>query len=234
MTVTPATTSTEGERSLDPDARHTANDRFKQSFGSWFWGSMVAATVVHFALLAFWPTLEAADVAFSMDDITAIDLPPDIEIPPPPEPIQRPAEPVVTESEIDQDLTMPHTDWDRNPIDELPRPPTRGEVDISEQPTFTPYEVEPEVLNREEVRQALAREYPSILRDAGIGGLVLVHFFIDEEGVVRNAVVAEGSGHAALDAAAERVAFAFRFSPALNRGQRVPVWVRVPIRFHTR
>ncbi len=36
--------------------RETANDRFKRSFGSWFWGSMIAATVFHFMLFQFWPT----------------------------------------------------------------------------------------------------------------------------------------------------------------------------------
>jgi len=212
----------------------TANDRFKRSFSSWFWGSMLAATFVHFAVLAFWPDLEASDVAFTMDEIEAIELPPEIEIPPPPEQIQRPAEPVVTEAQIDEDITIAPTTFEDNPMDDLPPPPTEGGVDISDQPTFTPYEVEPEVLNAAEVRSALQREYPSILRDAGIGGVVVMYFFIDEEGVVQNAVVNQSSGHASMDAAAERVAYTFRFSPALNRDQQVPVWVSIPIRFETR
>ncbi len=33
----------------------TANDRFKRSFGSWLWGSMITATVFHFMLFQFWP-----------------------------------------------------------------------------------------------------------------------------------------------------------------------------------
>ena len=31
----------------------TANDRLKRDFTSKFWGSMIAATVVHFVLFAF-------------------------------------------------------------------------------------------------------------------------------------------------------------------------------------
>jgi TonB family protein len=212
----------------------TANDHLKRSFNSWFWGSMLAATFVHFAVIAFWPNLEASDMTFTMDEIEAIELPPEIEIPPPPEQIQRPAEPVITEAQIDEDITIAPTTFEDNPMDDLPPPPTQGAVDISEQPTFTPFEVEPEVRNPQEVRAALAREYPSILRDAGIGGVVLVYFFIDEEGIVQNAHVQTSSGHAALDAAAARVAYAFRFSPALNREQPVPVWVQIPIRFETR
>ena len=227
------TAPTEGQKSLEMEMLDTANDRFKRSFGSWFWGSMLAATLVHFAVLAFWPNLEASDVAFTMDEIEAIDLPPEIEIPPPPEQIQRPAEPVITEAQIDEDITIAPTTFEDNPMDDLPPPPTQGGVDISDQPTFTPYEVEPEVRNSREVQQALTREYPSILRDAGIGGVVIMWFFIDEEGVVQNVQVNESSGHASLDAAAERVAYEFRFSPALNRDQPVPVWVSIPIRFQT-
>ncbi len=33
--------------------RETENDRFKRSFGSWFWGSMIAATAFHFMLFQF-------------------------------------------------------------------------------------------------------------------------------------------------------------------------------------
>jgi periplasmic protein TonB len=227
------TAPTEGQKSLEMEMLDTANDRFKRSFGSWFWGSMLAATLVHFAVLAFWPNLEASDVAFTMDEIEAIDLPPEIEIPPPPEQIQRPAEPVITEAQIDEDITIAPTTFEDNPMDDLPPPPTEGGVDISDQPTFTPYEVEPEVRNSREVQQALTREYPSILRDAGIGGVVVMWFFIDEEGIVQNVQVNESSGHASLDAAAERVAYEFRFSPALNRDQPVPVWVSIPIRFQT-
>ncbi len=31
----------------------TANDRFKGSFETWLWGSMIAATVFHFMLFQF-------------------------------------------------------------------------------------------------------------------------------------------------------------------------------------
>jgi hypothetical protein len=41
-------------------------------------------------------------------------------------------------------------------------------------PVFTPMTVSPEILNRNEVQQALIREYPPLLRDVGIGGRVVV------------------------------------------------------------
>ena len=41
--------------------RSTANDRFKRSFGPWLWGSMIAATLFHFVLIRYFPTLSAAE-----------------------------------------------------------------------------------------------------------------------------------------------------------------------------
>jgi periplasmic protein TonB len=213
----------------------TANDRLKRSFGSWFWGSMIAATdgaFRHHGLLAERST--AADVAFTMEEMEAIDLPPEIEIPPPPEQIARPANPVVTDAQIDDDITIAPTTFEDNPIDDLPPPPTEGTVDISDQPTFTPYEVAPEVRNRAHVQQVLQREYPSTLRDAGVGGTVIMHFFINDQGIVDNVLVAESSGYERLDEAALRVAQEFEFTPAMNRDQQVPVWIQIPITFQTR
>jgi TonB family protein len=53
-------------------------------------------------------------------------------------------------------------------------------------------------------------------------------------GLVQNTGLAQSSGHAALDEAAERAAYAFEFQPARNRDNSVPVWLRIPIIFTTR
>ena len=214
------------------DKLETENDRFKRSFGSWFWGSMIAATVVHFMLFQFWPTQTAEDVSFTAEELEMIELPPEIEIPPPPEAISRPATPVMATADIDDDITIAPTTFADNPIEDLPPPPTDdGVVDIAAAPVFTPMTVRPEIRNRPEVQQALMREYPPILRDAGIGGTVVVWFFITEEGIVQDKRVSQTSGQVQFDEAALKVADVFRFSPALNRDQRVQVWIEVPITF---
>ena len=210
----------------------TENDRFKRSFQSWFWGSMITATVFHFLLFQFWPTQTADDVSFTAEELEMIELPPEIEIPPPPEAISRPATPVMALTEIDDDITIAPTTFADNPIDDLPPPPTNdGAVDLSANPTFTPMTVRPEIRNRAEVQAALMREYPTILRDAGIGGTVVVWFFISEEGVVLDKRVDVSSGHIPLDEASLKVADVFRFTPALNREQIVQVWIQLPITF---
>jgi protein TonB len=212
----------------------TANEKFKRSFGNWFWGSMIVATLLHFAFFEFFPDLTAEDVSFTADELEAIELPPEIEIPPPPEQISRPATPVVAEANIDEDITIAPTTFEDNPVENLPPPPEEGGTDISAAPTFTPFTVAPDIRNRSEVQRALQREYPPLLRDAGIGGTVQVWFFIDENGRVQDTRVNQSSGHTALDEAAIKVAGVFQFSPALNRDKKVPVWVSLPITFTTR
>lgn len=106
--------------------------------------------------------------------------------------------------------------------------------DIAAAPRFTPYTVAPELKNRTDVARALERQYPPLLRDAGIGGSVLVWIFIDAEGKVVRTQVKQSSGYDALDAAATRVADIMQFSPALNRDVHVPVWVALPIQFTSR
>lgn len=222
---------TEGSADSRGQGFETANDRFKKSFGAWLWGSILAATAIHFTVLAFFPALSVEDMSFTVEEFEVVEVPPEIELPPPPEEIQRPAEPVIADIDVDPEVTIEPTTFEHfDP--ELPPPPSaEGLVDLASQPTFTPYEVAPEMLNRGEVSDVLEAEYPRTYRDVGIGGSVVVHFFINEEGAVQNALVARSSGFASFDEAALRVAEVARFSPAFNRSQAVPVWIQIPITF---
>ena len=213
----------------------SANDRFKQSYRALFWFSLILATSAHYALFDLWPEMRAADVSFSAVELQAIELPPDIEIPPPPQAIARPATPIIAAGNIDEDITIALTTFKDNPVTELPPPPTMEDFTrdraLEEAPAFTPFTVKPDVKNREEVQKALEREYPPLLRDAGIVGTVLVWFFIDEEGTVVRTLVRESSGYKGLDEAALKVAGIIQFTPALNRDKRVPVWISLPVNF---
>lgn len=114
---------------------------------------------------------------------------------------------------------------------ERPATPVIADPKLAETPVFTPFTVAPSIQNRGEVIKAMEAEYPPLLREAGVGGTVKVYFFIDAEGVVKDMRIDQGSGHQALDDAALRVAKVYHFSPALNRDQKVPVWVSFPITF---
>jgi protein TonB len=212
----------------------TANDRFKRSFGSWFWGSMIAATVAHFLVFQLWPDMTAADFSVTVTEMESIELPPEIDIPPPPERIARPATPVISATMIDQDITIAPTTFIDNPVADLPPPPVAAGSaagSLMDAPTFTPMTVRPRILNEPEIIRTMEQNYPATLRDAGIGGTVTVHFFVDETGRVRRTEISKSSGQSLLDDAALKVADVYRFSPAQNRDQIVPVWVEFPITF---
>ena len=215
---------------MEIDNSETENDRFKESFGSWLWGSMIAATVLHFLLFQFGPTLTVEDGSFTAEELKIIELLPEIEIPPPPEAISRPATPVMATAEIEDDIMIVPTTVAEKSIEDLP-PPTDEAPDISAAPVFTPMTVRPEIRNRGEIQRVLMTQYPAMLRNAGIGGTVEVWFFISEEGRVLDRRVFRSSGYVQLDEAALRVADVFRFTPALNREKIVQVWIRFPIEF---
>jgi periplasmic protein TonB len=120
------------------------------------------------------------------------------------------------------------------PVQGTPAAPgTPGSIGTPGDGAFSVVEVMPALVNAADVKRALERSYPPLLRDAGIGGRTQLLLLIDEAGKVIEAKVFESSGHAALDRAALTVAPLMRFSPAMNRDQRVKVWVQVPLDFRT-
>jgi TonB family protein len=104
-----------------------------------------------------------------------------------------------------------------------------------DQPRFIPYDVAPRLENSREVAESLEREYPPLLKNAGIGGEVVVWLYIDENGEVGQALVRDDppgtSGYEPLDAAALAVAEVMDFTPAENLGRTTAVWVQIPITF---
>jgi TonB family protein len=110
--------------------------------------------------------------------------------------------------------------------------PSRDSVETEAvRPVFTPYTVRPEIKNRRRARDVVMRHYPGHLRDAKVSGRTTVSVFIDTTGAVTNVVTSQTSGSRELDESAERAVMEFEFTPALNRGRLVPVWVNLPISF---
>ncbi len=185
------------------------------------------------------------------DEVTVMELTQELEAPPPPPP------PPVDAPPPAQDVSLEFTVPDVIPA-EIPPPGAvaitaeniyadmlaqaqdttddsgSAVVAIGETPSFTPFTVAPNLRNRDEVGRALEREYPALLRDAGVGGRTIVWIRLDEQGVVQDVQVNTTSGQPSLDDAALRVARVMQFSPAMNRDKQVPVWVSIPIQFQVR
>lgn len=217
--------------------------------------------VIHagFIALAIWASSNIKEVVSEDNPIAQLITQVEEEPPPPPPPPPPPDEPPPVQQEV---VEVPKGFQTLAPPTIVPPdipPPSQGPViserdfsgegvvggkatgkvttvtaeDIEAAPTFTPFTVAPTLKNSAEVQRALQRYYPPLLRDAGIGGSVRIWFFIDETGRVVKTQLKQGSGHAALDDAALKVADIMQFSPALNRDQKVKVWVDMPIVFKT-
>ena len=93
-------------------------------------------------------------------------------------------------------------------------------------------EVQPELVNRGEVARLLQRNYPPLLRDAGITGSVHLRFVIDEDGTVApGSVEVTEATHAEFATAARTLAARMLFDPARVNGRPARVWGEIPIHF---
>lgn len=223
-------------RGVVEEEQQSANDRFKDHFASFLAGGLILATLAHLALFELFPTMRAADIEASARATETVDLPPDVEIPPPPERVARPATPKVSAADVAEDVTIGKTSFESNPVEQLPPPPknARGGQGDQDRPAFIPYDVPPELKNPGEVQDALKRTYPPDLRKNRIGGRVVLWVYVDDEGNVQETRVQQSSGYSALDRAAKEVARQMRFSPAMNRDKKTAVWVQQAIEFEVK
>lgn len=217
--------------------------------------SSATSVALHAGLVALlvWATMDVGE-ATEAEDITIIDLATPVEpVPPAPAPpvvdappeVGRPDVPqgslrVPTVTVIPPDIPAPVIGSTFDPTQysgtqegdpEGTADSTVSADDIGAGPIFTPMTTRPTIRNRDEVARELRRSYPGILRDAGIGGTVVVWILIDETGQVLRTQVQRSSGHEALDAAALHVGDVIEFTPAMNRDRAVKVWVQWPIAF---
>jgi len=220
------------QRTETQAVHETANDAFKRNASDWLAYGLIGAVAVHFALFAFFPKLQAADLSGAGDALETIELPPEVQIPPPPEQISRPATPKVAAADITEDVTIAPTTFESNPVENLPPPPKTGSPE--DRPSFIPYDVPPKLKNPGEIQKLLQRLYPSQLREAGIEGTVVLWIYIDENGGVQKTQVQKTSGYDAMDKAAMGTADKMKFSPAKNRDKKTPVWVAQAITFEVR
>lgn len=74
-------------------------------------------------------------------------------------------------------------------------------------------------------------DYPMLLREQGVGGVVWLRVWVDSEGHPGEIKLAKGSGYRLLDDAALLAVRQWRFTPARRGDNKLASWVEFPIRF---
>lgn len=86
----------------------------------------------------------------------------------------------------------------------------------------------------DEPPQVISRRFPRYPAEAeaqGLEGVVVVRLLIDAEGRVETARVVRAEPPGVFEEAAEAAVRGWRFTPARDGGQAVPVWARQTLRF---
>jgi len=100
---------------------------------------------------------------------------------------------------------------------------------VEEKSTYQSFEVEkaPECVNLSQVRASM--QYPEVAREAGIEGRVTVKVLVSESGGVIK--IGSVSGPDAFQDEVREKAMDLQFTPGLQNGKPVKVWVTVPFNF---
>ncbi|MCD4690988.1 TonB family protein [bacterium] len=197
----------------------TAEQKLKDAYPKMLRNALLMALAVHFVGFLVTPELNIRPYKLREKQVVeAIAIPDQFEIPPPPQ--EEVKEQIVTEIAPSDDAAAEETiaSTELN-VDAPPEPPpalTRTEF-------FMSYD-EPPVVTRH-----VQPVYPPMARDAEVEGVVVVQLDIDEFGNVVNARIVQSVpmlDQAALDAVRQ-----WKFKPAKQRDEPVPVRYAVPIRF---
>lgn len=205
-----------------------ANDRFKAVYPALFRASIVAAAVAHGILFWWSPGLDG--LPGWVASVGEMALTPPVETTPVPDPPPYVPPPVLdfTADPRFAEIPTPAEPLASNvpelPADDLLRELTDG-------PTFTPYEIAPELQNRSVVVDALRRLYPYDSPGVPHHIRAVLWFLIDERGIVRRTLIKESSGHPVVDDAVREVANLMEFTPAWSGDRSVPVWIVLPLVF---
>jgi protein TonB len=74
-------------------------------------------------------------------------------------------------------------------------------------------------------------EYPLIARRRGYQGTVVLEVLVSRDGKVKELNLSASSGHSVLDQAALASVKGWLFDPGTRGGEKVEMWVKVPVRF---
>ncbi|MCA9753696.1 MAG: energy transducer TonB [Gemmatimonadetes bacterium] len=195
-----------------------ANTVFKLGYRRYFDIALAISLTMHLLAFMFIPHIEINPEEDQIDELEVIDIPPEIEIPPPPKEIARPKVPVESLDEsVEEEDTIEDTTLDLENLPDAPPPPPPGGGD------FFVFDKAPQI------RRYVDPEYPQIAMETGMEGVVQLKLTVDERGRVISAMVLSGDKvfHAPALAAAKK----WTFQPAEMSGNAVKATIIIPLEF---
>ncbi len=198
----------------------TAQAELKAKYTKYLETGFLLAIIFHAVAFAFWPEYVPSVYKLREEKFEVIEVPPQIEIPPPPQEIERPEVAVEIEAseEASEEETIAPTLFDAENLPPAPPPPP------PEPEMFLAFDTYPQVI------QSAKPKYPELARKAEVEGTVIVMVTIDETGKVIKAWIGESSAEILNEAALE-AAYKFRFTPAMQRDVPVKATISIPFRF---
>ena len=198
----------------------TANVEFKSRYRKYFDIALLLSLGVHLFAFAFVPTIEINPYRSDAEELEVIEIPPEIEIPPPPKAIERPKIPIESlDEDVEEEETIEDTSLDIDNLPTAPPPPPPGGGD------FFVFDKAPRP------KRIVQPEYPTLARTAGIEGIVVVKITVDERGRVIRASIIQSTAQGIFDASALAAVKQWIFEPAEQSGNKVKATITVPLEF---
>ena len=181
--------------------------------------STVLAVVILAMLFVFFPPFEFKPYSLQADEFQVIEIPENFEIPPPPKEVpEPPMNPEPADDGVDTEDVIPPTTGDDWVF-------TKPHEARTQNPGFNAFDQLP-------VPEYLASPvYPSLAREAGIEGTVLLKVRVGLDHRVHDAIVLSSDVTPAMEQAAIEAALKCRYKPAKQRNIEVEVWVPILIHF---
>lgn len=201
--------------------RISANKEFKGNYPRYVRNALLGAVLFHVAVFVLSPPFTFKPYKLKEEQFEVVDVPDNIEIPPPPKEIAMPQVPVEAADDEDADTEdLPETTFDD--FEDMPPPPPPGGGD---QGVFLAFDQAPTLKYFE------APLYPELAREAGIEGTVRVKVLVGEDGKVMAVSLISSDVTPAMEKAALAAAKKCRFNPAKQRTTPVKAHVMIPFHF---
>jgi periplasmic protein TonB len=194
----------------------------KQKYGKLLLRCLLLGIVL-LGLLGFTPQYQPTPYKLAEEVFEVVEIPDDIEIPPPPQEVEMPKVPVnieISDNEFDDD-EVADTSFDT--MDDMPIP--TGMSNLEGPKTFYAFDEPPVVTYKAKPR------YPDIAREAGMTGKVMVLIMVDARGNVFDVEVLSSTAPKTLVDEAVKAAWKWKFKPGKQRNQPVKTTTSVPFDF---